>query len=52
MYNLGWKQFVPFIVTVIGIVFTDLLYGIGLGLAVGIVVILNKKLSKFTFLTY
>ena len=25
MYFLGWKQFVPFIVTVLGIVFTDLL---------------------------
>ena len=25
MYKLGWKQLVPFIVTVVGIVFTDLL---------------------------
>jgi hypothetical protein len=25
MYRLGWKQFTPFVVTVLGIVFTDLI---------------------------
>lgn len=50
MYNLGWKQFVPFIVTIVGIVFTDLLVGIGLGLAVGIVVILIKSYQNSHFL--
>ena len=50
MYKLGWKQFVPFIVTVFGIVFTDLLVGIGLGLMVGIVVILLKSYQNSHFL--
>ncbi len=50
MYQLGWKQFVPFTVTVVGIVFTDLLIGIGLGLAVGIVVILIKSFQNSHFL--
>ena len=50
MYKLGWKQFVPFIVTVVGIVFADLLVGIGLGLAVGIVVILLKSYQNSHFL--
>jgi len=50
MYKLGWKQSVPFFVTVIGIVFTDLLVGIGLGLAVGIVVILLKSYQNSHFL--
>ncbi|GGX24419.1 SulP family inorganic anion transporter [Aquimarina muelleri] len=50
MYQLGWKQFIPFIVTVIGIVFTDLLVGIGLGLIVGIVVILIKSFQNSHFL--
>ncbi|KJD36642.1 membrane protein [Tamlana sedimentorum] len=50
MYSLGWKQFVPFIVTVLGIVFFDLLKGIGLGLAVGIVVILLKSYQNSHFL--
>ncbi|WP_299891457.1 SulP family inorganic anion transporter [uncultured Lacinutrix sp.] len=50
MYNLGWKQFIPFTVTVLGIVFIDLLWGIGLGLAVGIVVILIKSFQNSHFL--
>ena len=50
MYHKGWKQFVPFIVTVLGIVFTDLLIGIGLGLAVGVVVILIKSYQNSHFL--
>jgi MFS superfamily sulfate permease-like transporter len=50
MYLLGWKQSIPFFVTVFGIVFTDLLMGIGLGLAVGIVVILLKSYQNSHFL--
>jgi len=50
MYDLGWKQWVPFAVTVVGIVFTDLLVGIGLGLAVGIFVILYKSYQNSHFL--
>lgn len=36
MYDLGREQFVPFMVTIVAIVFTDLLTGIGLGLVVGL----------------
>jgi MFS superfamily sulfate permease-like transporter len=50
MYRLGWKQFTPFVVTVLGIIFTDLLIGIALGLAVGIVVILIKSFQNSHFL--
>lgn len=50
MYDLGWKQWIPFTVTVFGIVFIDLLYGIGLGLVVGIVVILLKSYQNSHFL--
>ncbi|MCB0372339.1 MAG: SulP family inorganic anion transporter [Muricauda sp.] len=50
MYHLGWKQSVPFFVTVIGIVFTDLLVGISLGLLVGIIVILMKSYQNSHFL--
>ena len=50
MYLLGWKQFVPFIVTVVGIVFGDLLIGISLGLAVGIFVVLVKSYQNSFFL--
>jgi MFS superfamily sulfate permease-like transporter len=50
MYKLGWKQFVPFAATVFGIIFTDLLVGISLGLVVGIVVILLKNYQNSHFL--
>ncbi len=50
MFDLGWKQWIPFNVTVLGIVFIDLLYGIGLGLTVGIVVILIKSYQNSHFL--
>ncbi len=35
MYRQGWQQAFPFIATVLGIVFTDLLIGVGIGLVVG-----------------
>ncbi|TRO67481.1 SulP family inorganic anion transporter [Christiangramia sabulilitoris] len=50
MYQAGWKQFVPFTVTVVGIVFGDLLIGISLGLIVGIFVILIKSYQNSYFL--
>jgi len=50
IYGQGWKQFLPFIVTVLGIIFTDLLVGIGLGLLVGICVILIKSYQNSHFL--
>jgi MFS superfamily sulfate permease-like transporter len=50
MVQLGWKQWIPFTVTVVGIIFTDLLVGITLGLAVGIVVILIKSFQNSHFL--
>ncbi|MGE3508216.1 MAG: SulP family inorganic anion transporter [Vicinamibacterales bacterium] len=40
MYRLGWSQFAPFGVTVVGILFTDLLVGIGLGMGVAVFFIL------------
>jgi MFS superfamily sulfate permease-like transporter len=50
MVQLGWKQWIPFTVTVVGIIFTDLLIGIGLGLVVGVVVILIKSFQNSHFL--
>lgn len=50
MYNLGWKQFVPFITTVLGIIFIDLLIGLALGLMVGVVVVLIKSYQNSHFL--
>lgn len=43
MYQSGWKQFVPFALTVIFIIMKDLLWGIGIGLAFGILIVLFKS---------
>jgi MFS superfamily sulfate permease-like transporter len=43
MWKAGIMQFLPFTVTVIGVAFTDLLTGVGLGLAVAVVHILWKN---------
>lgn len=40
MYKLGWKQFIPFIITVVGIITIDLLVGIGFGVVAGILFLL------------
>ncbi len=50
MYQAGWKQFLPFIVTIVGIVFGDLLIGISLGLVIGIFVVLIKSYQNSHFL--
>lgn len=50
MFNLGKSQFLPFILTIMGVVFADLLIGIGLGLAVGITVILINSYKNSHFL--
>lgn len=50
MYKLGKSQFVPFVVTVIAIVVTDLLVGILLGLAVGVITILINSYKNSHFL--
>ncbi|GAB3790068.1 hypothetical protein GCM10028818_59630 [Spirosoma horti] len=50
-YRDGWSQFVPFVVTVAGIVFTDLLIGIALGSIVGIIYVLYTNFqSTFNFI--
>lgn len=43
IYNNGWEQFVPFVATVIGVVLTDLLIGIGIGMVIGFIIILKNN---------
>ncbi|HIP32856.1 MAG TPA: SulP family inorganic anion transporter [Crocinitomicaceae bacterium] len=43
MYKEGWGQLIPFVVTIIGIVFTDLLMGIAMGVVVAVVIILRNN---------
>ncbi len=46
MYGLGIEHFAPFMVTILGIIFTDLLVGIILGLVVAIMYILYNNFKK------
>lgn len=43
MYKQGMGQFIPFVVTILGIVFTDLLMGIAFGLVVAVFIILRNN---------
>lgn len=43
MFKQGWDQFIPFVVTIVAIVLTDLLKGIGIGLAVSFFFVLLKN---------
>ena len=46
MYQLGKAQFVPFMVTILAIVFTDLLVGIGMGLVFAVFYVLYNNYKK------
>lgn len=50
MYQKGWNQFIPFAVTLIAIMFTDLLVGIGIGVVVGLFFVLRTNfVESITF---
>ena len=50
MWSKGWDQFLPFIITVCGVVYPSLLTGVMLGMAVGIFIVLrNSYLTPFHF---
>ncbi len=51
MFKLGWEQFIPFIVTVVAIQFSDLLKGIGAGMAVSAFIILRNN-YKLAYIFY
>ncbi|MEP1096669.1 MAG: SulP family inorganic anion transporter [Cyclobacteriaceae bacterium] len=52
MFSAGRSEFVPFAVTILGIIFTDLLIGIVMGLVVGIFEILYSNSKKPYALTH
>ena len=44
MYQLGWDQFIPFVVTIAAILATDLLKGIGIGMLVAFFYIIRANI--------
>ncbi|GAB3274412.1 SulP family inorganic anion transporter [Parahaliea aestuarii] len=50
MWDCGLEQFLPFIVTVSAVVLTDLLTGVGLGMAIAILALLQRNYRNSHFL--
>jgi MFS superfamily sulfate permease-like transporter len=49
MFRHGWDQFLPFTITVLAILLTDLLIGVGIGIAVGLFFVIRTNFhSAFT----
>lgn len=46
MYQKGWDQFIPFAVTIFAILFTDLLIGISIGMAVGLYYVIKSNFHR------
>lgn len=51
MYKNGWDQFIPFMVTVVAILFTDLLVGIGIGMVFGLFFVVKTNFVRSVTLT-
>lgn len=51
-YSQGWTQFLPFVITVIAILATDLLEGIAIGLGVGLIFVLRSNFHEAMTLTH
>jgi len=50
LYQLGWYHFIPFIATVLGLVFTNILFGILIGLSIALFSILLENYKSATYL--
>ncbi|WP_175634224.1 SulP family inorganic anion transporter [Pedobacter ghigonis] len=46
MYHKGWDQFVPFVVTVVAVIFTDLLKGVAVGMLVSVFYLLRTNMRN------
>lgn len=46
MYHRGLDQFIPFVITILAVIFTDLLKGVGIGMLVAIFYILRNNMRN------
>ena len=51
VYEKGWNQFIPFMVTVLAILFTDLLVGIGIGMVFGLFFVVKTNFQRAITIT-
>jgi len=52
MYKRGLDQFIPFVVTIVAIIFTDLLIGIIIGIGVGLFFVLRSNFKTSFFVVH
>ena len=50
-YEKGWDQFIPFVVTVLAILLTDLLKGIGIGMVFGLFFVIKTNFHRAITMT-
>lgn len=50
-WNNGKYQFIPFVATVLAVVFTDLLKGVGIGLVISVIYILQGNMKRAYYLS-
>lgn len=50
-WHKGKYQFIPFVATVLAVVFTDLLKGVGIGLAISVIYILQGNMKRAYYLS-
>lgn len=46
MFKLGWEQFIPFVMTIVVILFTDLLLGVSIGLLISVYFIIQHNFTE------
>lgn len=52
MWRKGRDQFIPFVITVLGVCFTDLLTGVAIGMVIGVLFILRTNLRNPYFFAF
>jgi len=51
-YKKGWDQFLPFVITIVAILFTDLLIGILIGIGVGLFFVVRSNFKTSVFIVH
>ncbi len=51
-YKKGWDQFVPFVITIVAILLTDLLIGVMIGIGVGLFFVMRSNFHSAVFVVH
>lgn len=51
-YKKGWDQFLPFVITIVAILLTDLLKGVFIGIGIGLIFVLRSNFRSAVFVVH